>query len=32
MARKSSMVSTPIGDDLARATLIFIPLSKALSC
>ena len=32
MARKSSIVSTPTGDDCARATLILISLSNALNC
>ena len=31
-AIKSSSVSTPIGEDFARATLIFISFSKALNC
>ena len=32
IARKSSSVSTPIGDLFASATLILILLSKALNC
>ena len=32
MATKSSVVSTPIGEDFARATLILILLSKARNC
>ena len=32
MATKSSLVSTPIGEDSANATLILISLSSALNC
>ena len=32
IATKSSNVSMPIGDDLAKATLILILLSNALNC
>ena len=32
IAIKSSSVSTPNGDLVASATLIFIPLSNALNC
>ena len=31
-ASKSSIVSTPIGANFAKATLIFMLLSNALSC
>ena len=32
MAIKSSLVSTPTGDDFARATLTLMLLSNALKC